>query len=87
MDVHKGEGGPMWTGEGGRKPDFFCGRHKWMAPKQESGCDLWIRSVFSRTKDLPRHCERCSFSVFIRGIEYIIIHHNKCVLTTSAKYA
>src|SRR6218665_2766169 len=34
----RGEGGvrPMWThvdrGEGGQKRDFFCGRHKWMAP-------------------------------------------------------
>ena len=34
MDVHKGEGAwLMWTGGGGQKHDFFCGRHKWMAPK------------------------------------------------------
>src|SRR6218665_3611387 len=38
VDVHKGGGGSgpcgrMWTeGGGGQKRDFFCGRHKWMAP-------------------------------------------------------
>src|SRR6218665_3432420 len=41
VDVHKGGGGSgpcgrMWTGGGGSKTLFFCGRHKWMAPKLNS---------------------------------------------------
>src|SRR6218665_3343179 len=35
VDIHKGGGvRPMWThvDRGGQKPDFFCGRHKWMTP-------------------------------------------------------
>jgi|SRR6218665_2698703 len=32
-----GGSGPCGQGEGGQKRDFFCGRHKWMAPLQKQG--------------------------------------------------
>jgi len=37
VDVHKGGGGPAHVdacGQGESKTGFFCGRHKWMAPKK-----------------------------------------------------
>ena len=41
----QGGGGPAHVdacgqGEGGQKRDFFCGRHKWMAPKYISPQEL-----------------------------------------------
>jgi len=37
VDVHKAEVVKlMWTGGGGQKSRFSCGRHKWMTPKLKS---------------------------------------------------
>jgi hypothetical protein len=46
VDVHTGgrgqlKSGWLWTeGGGGQKSGKFCGRHKWMTPKQVKGF-LW----------------------------------------------
>jgi len=46
----QGGGGPGPCGqrEGGKKPDFFGGRHKWMAPNK----DMLVSNPLNRTTPL-----------------------------------